>query len=470
MKNTHRSNQAARIAMLGCLWLATIGPAVGQVPTMEPIVRLNEDHRLQTSLWNRCYVQHRPDGHELITRLTHARGAGSAESPLMERTQQQRDRMWKEAVERAESALQATRGDRAVRGEPQRPFGQRPGIPATPGPLARQSLDFAPTAAVKASATMMALSNESPRTLESVSRLLGEMASLAGTNATQEVACLKLLVDNMVRPRGEDENVQQLLAILKMRPEVLQVHPMYGRSVPRSAQPLSCAIGLHLVTSLLGKGLYVEGRRLAGQVLSDVRGSIGSVNPQRIRPMQLDCGYFTLVAGNLEMMGVGGEANPVLADELFRECEAFVDACALNSAVLQLADKVMSPGRDRIAATLTRIQNSTYPEVARRSRQLLAENFSAGERHNASMNPLERTLWQFVAVGAAVHAACQADEACRKRAASMSSGSPDDEARRLEADRKAQDKQYEGALRAAQSDPSTMYACFRSEAFCRSKY
>lgn len=86
------------------------------------------------------------------------------------------------------------------------------------------------------------------------------------------------------------------------------------------------------------------------------------------------------------------------------------------------------------------------------------------------MNPLERTLWQFVAVGAAVHAACQADDACRKRAASISSGSSDDEARRLEADRKAQDRQYDGALRAAQSDPSTMYACYRSEAFCRSKY
>lgn len=379
MKSTNRSTSAARIAMLGCLWLATNGPAVGQVPTIEPIARLNEDHRLQTSLWNRCYVQHRPDGYELITRLTRARGAGSVESPLMERTQQQRDRMWKEAVERAEASLQVTRGERSVRGEPPRPFGQRPGILAPSGPLARQSLEFAQTGAVTASATMMALSNENPRTLESVSRLLGEMASFAGTNATQEVACLKLLVDNMVRPRGEDDNVQQLQAILKMRPEVLQVHPMYGRAARRSAQPLSCAIGLHLVTSLVGKGMNVEGRRLAGQILSDVRGSIGSVNTQRITPMQLDCGYFTLVAGNLEMMGVGGEANPVLANELFRECESFVDACALNSAVLQLADKVMSPGRESIAATLTRIQNSAYPEVAQRSRQLLAENFSAGE-------------------------------------------------------------------------------------------
>lgn len=470
-----RCIRAVRRVLLGVAWLAAMGHAHAQIPTVGAVVRLNEDHRVQTSLWYRCYAQQRPDAHELATRMNPRTKSGAGGSLLTERSAQQRDAMWKEAVEVARRSLRFARGEEPAGMNAFRQLGQRQPYRAPSGPIDVETADIAQQSAVQASARLLALSNEDAKTVQSVSNLLAEVLARSGTNASQEAACLHLLVENMASQRSEDEVAQRLMAILTMRPEVLQVHPMYGRSAPRrNAQPLSCAIGLHLVTRLLDKGENQAGRRLVGQLLSDVRGSIGQVNAQRVMPTQLDCGYFLLVAGNLEMLGIGGEANPVLANELFAECQSFIDACALHSAVLQLSDKVAMPRRDVVAATLVRIQHSAYPEVAQRARQLLADHFSSGERINAGMNPLERTFWQFVAVGAAVHAACQADDACRKRAAAISSGSSHDDERQRDAQKK-QDAYYEGMLRAGRENALTrgkgdLVGCGMNEVYCSSKF
>lgn len=471
-----RHTWAVSLVLLSAAWLASVGPANAQNPAAGAVVRLNEDHRLQTSLWYRCYAQSRPDAHELMVRMNPRTRSGTPGGLITERSHQQREAMWKEAVEAARRSLRFARGEEPAGMNAFRQLGQRQPYRASNGPIDAQTAEVAQQTAVLASARLLALSNQDPKTVQSVSKLLEEVISRSDTNASQEAACMLLVVDNMAGPRSEDENAQRLLAILRMRPEVLQVHPMYGRAAPRrSAQPLSCAIGLHLVTNLMGQGKNVEARRLASQILGDVRGSIGRVDTQRVMPMQLDCGYFLLVAGNMEMLGIGAQANPVLANELYGECQAFIDACALNSAALQLSDQVAMTSRETVARTLIRIQSSAYPEVAQRARQLLAANYSTGERANAAMSPLERTFWQFMAVGAAIHAACQADEDCRKRAASISSGSAVDDDRQRDAETKRQNAHYEGMLRAGREDAATggkgnLTGCYMSEAFCSSRF
>lgn len=453
-----------------------MGGAPAQVQMPEAAVRLNEDHRLQTSLWFRCYAQRRPDASELLARGAASSGVGGSRPLLVELPVQQRELLWKEAVEASQRALRFARGEEPAGMQAFRQLGQRQPWRAPPGPIDAETADVAQQTAVRASAQLLALSNHSPRTAQAVSQLLAEILDRSGRHASQEAACLHLVAANLIEPLTPEENQRRLHAILRMRPEVLQVHPMYGRSLPqRSPQLLSCAVGLHLVTDLLDKGRGDEARRLSAQLMSDVRSAIGRVDPRRILPMQLDCGYLMLLAGNLEMAGIGGPANPVLANELFIECQPLIDACGLHSAVLQLADLVVMPSRDAVATSLVRLQGSAYPEVAVRARQLLSDHFTAGERVHAAMGPLQRGFWQFVAIGSAVHAACQADDACRQRAASITSGGFEDEERRREAQKKADDAYQAGMLRAAREDVATrgrgnLVGCSMSAVFCTSRY
>lgn len=448
--------------------------ALAQTPAPDLLVSLTDDHRLQTSVWFRCYAQHRQDAREVAARLTPQTRAGGGGTLLTELPREQRERMWQRSVEAPRRIIDGLRHALAV--EEELKAGRRPRTPV----LVRgaQVFELAQQHAVREAAMLVALSNESPKTAEAVARFLDEVITLSGSNASQQAACMKLVAQAMAAPQEAMHTTDTLLAILRMQPELPRTHPMYGRqNERRNAQPLSCAIGMHLVGQFLAQGRLAAARELTEQVLSSVRGSIGAANPERLHPDQLDCGYFMLMAGNLHMAGLGGPENPVYAHSMYLECQSFIDACALHSAALQLAGKVEMRHRAAVATTLSRIQNSTYPEVASRARELLARHFTQGERAQAAMSPVERGFWQFIALGAAVHTACQADEACRKRAAAMSSGSSSSEAQEREASERAKrdNAHYEGMLRAGRESVTTrgrgnIVGCYQLEALCRSPY